>query len=209
LYDDFTLSLKANGESQFTDLVRLLVAVNENGNFSAEETALRKIVLQQLSNLAAEVQSLADGYPERPITADVWLYGVVLREWCSVLVDFFNNIHLPRAKAAVLQNKSRITCSIMSHYPHFVGPDMMATAQVLEEINETELATQYAFAVVGDFEGFIGSTENSATIEDIISLSALKDAYILLTKIQHTNKYDALLSIVEERIVRGVKLDEE
>ncbi|RFS21340.1 hypothetical protein DVR12_15675 [Chitinophaga silvatica] len=208
LFEDFTLSLKANGESQFTDLVRLLISLSENGNFAPQEATLRKIVLQQLSYLSAEVRTLADHYPERPITADVWLYAVVLREWCNVLIDFFSNTNLPRPKAAVWQNKSKITCSIMSHYPHFVGPDMMATAEILEEINETELAVQYALAVLGDFEGFIDATENSATLEDIISLSSLKDAYVLLARVQQTDKYNHLLKIVEERIERGVKLDD-
>lgn len=205
LYTDFKLSLKANGESQFTDLVRLLVAIFENGNFPEQATSLRQIIIDQLTNLATEVRTLAGTYPDRPITADVWFYGVVLREWCNTLIDLFSTANIPRAKAAVWQNKSNITCTIMSHYPHFVGPDMVSTAEALKEVGEKEMAQQYAKAVTADFEAFIAKTEDEASLEDIISLTALKDAYILLEIIEQTNQYADRLKIVDERIDRGIQ----
>ncbi|MDQ0105819.1 hypothetical protein J2T02_000913 [Chitinophaga terrae (ex Kim and Jung 2007)] len=206
LGDNFTLSLKANGESQFTDLVRLLAAVYENGNFPEQANSLRLITIEQLTSLASEVMSLAEAFTDRPVTPDIWFYGVVLREWCNTLIDLFTALNIPRAKAAVWQNKSKITCAVMSHYPHFVGPDMVATAEILEEVDEKDLAKQYAQAVLGDFERFIANTAEQATLEDIISLTALKDAYVLLGRIDQTDQYADKLKIVEERIDRGIQL---
>ena len=202
-----TLSIEEE-TNQFAELIRLLFALQLNGHFNPDVTALSEKILDLLGVLAEQVRVQAGDYPNTPIKAYVWASGSNIREMCVPLADYFGQLNELNNKAYVLQIRTKITCSIMSHYPYTVGPDMIETALAMEAIGETDLAKEYYEAVIADFERIANEIKNhpeeEVWEEQIIPLTSLKQAYENSNRLNNTLQYTEQLQFVNAVIEKGV-----
>lgn len=202
------LSIKRKGNDQLAELIRLLFALQLNGHFSSETSALSGRILDLLSELAEQVRVQAGGYPNSSIEGYVWFGGCETRELCNALASYFKHLNELNSKARVLQIRTKITCSVLSHYHHFVGPDMIETAEVLEAVGETDLADKYYNAVIADFECIANEIKEypaeEVREEQIISLSALKQAYENSNRLNNTLLHAEQLQFIDTVIEKGV-----
>ena len=163
--------------------------------------------MEKLKELSGEVSEKSNGYPSNPINGAVWLNGAIVRNWCDALSYLFDMRGRPYDKAIVLQCKCKVTCSIMSHYRHAVGPDMIEAAAALVAINETDTAINYYTAVIADFEPFARMwdqhPEEPVEPDDLISLRALLDAYNGWQQLDPTQDFAPRRSQVEQLIQRA------
>lgn len=138
-----------------------------------------KLVKELILDYAKEISVKSGDYPEDIIQAKVWLDGAALREWCQLLADVYQELNLLEYEAPLTFAKTKVTLSIMSHYHHFVGPDMISSAKCYERLEDYEPAKQYYYAVIMDFEWLIEDYQEELipNEEDYTSLTALAAAY--------------------------------
>jgi hypothetical protein len=133
-----------------------------------------------LSEAAQHIQQAAQGYSQgATIPANVWMDGAVLRDWALYLATYFEDKKDYENELQMRFLRCKITNSIMNHYMHLVGPDMIGVGKVLEKINLPDRAFQFYHAVRLDFAWLLPEHANSEEIseEEQLSLWALGEAY--------------------------------
>jgi len=198
--NNLNLSINKNGHEEFAELVRLLIAFDNNKTLNSFSLPVAEKTLFILQHLATEVSKQAGKYPENSIAGIVWIAGASLREWSDILSDFFAQKELLEQKTDVLLNKCKITCSIMSHYPEEVGPDMIALGNALEDIGQENEAIKYYRAIIQDFERIADDyheyPNENIRKEDVISLNCLKEAYLKVERLHGLTSYgDKIISL--------------
>lgn len=205
MLDSLNFNLDSRGDMDFAELVRFLSALNSSGNFKPETTAVAKIALQNLEKLAQETENRAGNYPDNPISADVWMGGMFVREWSDPIAEFFAEEGETENELRARFSKCKITNSIMSHYPHLVGPDMLAVGKCYEKLNDTDKAKRFFNPVVLDFERFLQEYTGNKEIpdeEDASSLLSLLGAYTGLERVAGTD-FSERIKAVEEILKRA------
>jgi len=197
---NLNLSIHQNGHEQFAELIRLLIAFDNNKTLNSFSLPIAEKAGSILQYLASEVEKQAGKYPENSIAAIVWVAGTSLREWSDILSSFFAQQKMLEQKTNVLLNKCKITCSIMSHYPGEVGPDMIAVGNALEDIGQKDESIKYYSAVIQDFEriidGYHEYPDEKITEADIISINCLKEAYLNSERLHGISDYrDKIISL--------------
>jgi hypothetical protein len=132
-------------------------------------------------NIVQEIAVNSGDYPHDVIQANVWFEGAALREWCQLLADFYQEANLLEYEASVTFAKAKATLSIMSHYHHFVGPDMISAAKCYERLGNDESAKQSYYAVIMDFKWLIDDYLKEEETEDE------KDEEVFLEKEDYTS----------------------
>jgi hypothetical protein len=187
------LSLENDGASEFSELICLLYALQANTELFSLAVPVAEALLSLLERLAEEVSTLAGNYPNEIIRGTAWFSGALLRNCSDALALFFEKADMPTARAHTFWHKTRMTCSIMNHYPHIVGPDMITVAQAYEVIGNTKQAATFYNAVIADFERiaslYLDDINEKLTEEDGISLTALKDAYQGMVQVNGATEY--------------------
>ncbi|BAV04734.1 hypothetical protein SAMN05421788_11163 [Filimonas lacunae] len=191
-------------DSVFTEWIRFCCSIHYSGHFQQQLEVLLKQTIQRLEELAEEVAQQSNGYPHNSINGGVWFNGATVRNWSDALGYLFELRNKPHNRATVLQCKCKITCSIMSHYPHLVGPDMIEAATALISIGDNKTAEKYYLAVIADFEQLLEcrNDESNENIqeEELISFKALLDAYNGIDRIQAGHDYDDKRKVLEQLI---------
>lgn len=207
LSDIILSAKKEDGSGLFAELNRLFFSLLQNGNFTTQIDDVTKIVIDTLVDLAEQVRIESNGYPSVSMNGGIWFTGASIRDWCSQLSAYFVKTNNLTANITVLQSKCKITCSIMSHYPHMVGPDMIEAAIALEAIGNIDLAINYYNAVIADFEHFADSIRDNPDEviyeEEIISLNALLQGYKQMNRLKHTTQFDNNIQFIHAIIERG------
>ena len=123
--------------------------------------------------------------------------GAIVRDWALYLATYYEDLGKYQQETEMRFSRSKITNSIMNHYMHLVGPDMIGVAKCLEKINLPDKAYQFYHAVQLDFEQLIPALSNQQqiSIEDKLSLWALKEAYQGLSRLSKVNEQEAQLKI--------------
>ena len=183
----------STADKLFPEWMCFCCSVYYSGHFSEQLQILLRQTIRKLEDLADEVSEKAGNYPHNPINGAVWINGAVVRNWSDALSYLFDMQEKSHEKAAVLQAKCKITCSIMSHYHHLVGPDMIEAADALITINDTATAKQYYQAVIADFEPLLQlwqePLETAIPEEGLISLKALMEAYNGFDRLESSQYY--------------------
>ncbi|WP_295120477.1 hypothetical protein [uncultured Chitinophaga sp.] len=204
---DPKLNAVTGGDAQFAELVRLFMALEQNGRYAAARPDFVDLLLEITEDLAGQMQEAAGDYPNTSIKANVWMAGAVIREWCGVLADRFLVTGDKDARYSVLYDKCSITTAIMSHYPHSVGPDMVAVGMAMEDIGMAEESVKFYNAVISDMgpmaEDLTTVPAEEIMATDITMLEALKTAYERVTVLTATKQYQDMISIVVPMIERG------
>jgi hypothetical protein len=139
-----------------------------------------------LMHAADYIHKNSGDYPKTTISGKIWLDGAIVRDWALYLATYYEDLGKFQQETEMRFSRSKITNSIMNHYMHLVGPDMIGVAKCLEKINLPEKAYQFYHAVVLDFEQLIPklSEEQLISIEDKLSLWALREAYLGLLRLK-------------------------
>lgn len=153
---------------------------------------------RHLIHAADHIHQNAGDYPRTSISGKVWMDGAIVRDWALYMASYYEDLEKYQEETEMRFIRSKITNAIMNHYMHLVGPDMIGVAKCLEKIDLPDKAYQFYHAVRLDFEQLIPelSNEKQISMEDKLSLWALKEAYQGLMRL---NKLDdpktALLNI--------------
>jgi len=179
-----------------------------NGKFKANEKALLNGIFEILDYLVADVRDSAGGYPRNPISGVVWFGGTWLRSCCSSLAYYCDLSQDVKSKIKALDNKCQVTLSIMSHYPHLVGPDMVMAGEANEAAGNIARAKQMYSAVIADLQWIADDIEDFDEEEvknmHIYSLEALAKAY---ERQMHIDKNDAYITQLNnlETLIQQIK----
>lgn len=125
-------------------------------DFSAEEARERhgEWVLETLrafDRAVSKVQEMARGYPERPVSADVWMTGAEYSTLARALTAHFKEAGWVQREESASGLWAKVTVAVNSHYHHLVGPAMLANADCHRRLLNTERAVEIYTSVIKDF----------------------------------------------------------
>ncbi len=180
--EDYSHSKEINFEKNFfkelKDLVSALLSFEKKQELEVSEQQLAQTMLRLVSRGIDYVINKEDN-PEKKVS-NKWFEGVSLREDAEDLAEYFNRKGQAEDELDALRLKAKITTSIMGHYAHLVGPDMIAVAQKLEQTEKVEEALQFYKVIQLDFvklveqiEMGLQKGEPSLDLEDIPVVESL------------------------------------
>jgi hypothetical protein len=108
--------------------------------------------LSFLSDQSTLLRSQANGYPRRPIEADVWRNGAGLTSACDALADALQRRGLVEDEEKASALAVVCACAVMGHYPEQIFPRVVRRARCLESVGRAARAADGYAAVVKDFE---------------------------------------------------------
>lgn len=187
--EDLKMDYSQDYSIEIAELGRLMdVLVSELKHKLMAERIAPKLY-QYILRAATHIHQNSGNYPQTSISGKVWIDGAVIRDWALYMATYYEDLKKYQEETEMRFVRSKITNAIMSHYMHLVGPDMIGVAKCLEKIDLPDKAYQFYHAVQLDFEQLIPelSNEKQISIEDKLSLWALKEAYQGLMRL---NKLD-------------------
>ncbi len=171
---------------ELLELTRMLYILESNNICKA--ISLAEILLECIRDGAVYTEKNSNNYPANPLNAKIWMDGAELRIRAGELAMFFSRNNLDKEELEALFLRSKITNSIMSHYPDLVGPDMIAVAKKYEHLGHPDKAINFYTAVFHDFPQFLNEIEEMEKEckktnekmeydeDDIAIITALRDA---------------------------------
>ncbi|MDU1890243.1 MAG: hypothetical protein E6767_06095 [Dysgonomonas sp.] len=199
-------AIKESNSNLLRLLVRLMMALEINGNYDEASGKVERKILDSLPELVKAIQSESNGYPRQPISALVWMEGAGLRAVLNGLAYYYekkediDHLHL----AVIL--RTQITLAIMGHYKNIVGPDMVEAAKVKERIGQTEAALAFYNAVkkdfIGEFNYFRSNPELGINEDDIVIFQSLKNALLAIDRLNSNDEHDEICASIDEILSR-------
>ncbi len=150
---------------------------SQDGAWLAENTTKLHELLNEMEKEGKRIQSAANGYPENPMAASNWLDGVALARQCETLAYFLSDKPYLREQGKATDIHTMAILSVCSHYPHLVGPAMIASAEISEKLNNKKRAISFYTAVYQDFIIQLDALENEGfelEDEDYLILQSLQ-----------------------------------
>ena len=95
-----------------------------------------------LEEAISRVQEMARGYPERPVSADVWMTGAEYSTVARALTAHFKEAGWVQREESASGLWAKVTVAVNSHYCHLVGPAMLANADCHRRLLNTERAVE-------------------------------------------------------------------
>ncbi len=141
--------------SEFRDSINALLdsilVLEKSAQLPEIRNILSSTCLAYLQDAAEYISKESNDYPHNGMNGGVWFDGVYLRSVAKELATYFSRQKEDDNEVQSLYIKAKITLSIMSHYMHLVGPDMIAIAEKFESINKPEDAKKFYRPVIQDF----------------------------------------------------------
>jgi hypothetical protein len=142
-----------------------------------EETVMR--ALRHMDAQIETVRRKANGYPARPISAEVWISGAGYADLACALTEHFRTARWLAREENASALWAKATLAVCSHYHHLVGPAMLANADCHDRLGNLERSSQMYAGIIKDFafflERWIDETEAPGE-ETRISLESLQTA---------------------------------
>lgn len=201
------ITLKEGNSILFKDMVRLVFALDVNGNYDNLRLQVGDKLFDVIPDIVQNVKEQSKGYPRNPMNALVWSEGAGFRSSLNALIYYYrlkedntDTLHF------LIMNRTQITLSIMGHYRHLVGPDMIESAKIKEQLGNTEAALSFYRAVEADFKSelqwFVDTPEAGPNEEDVVSLESLKQALLAIDRLSGTDQYSRLCEQIDEVLSR-------
>lgn len=144
---------------QMSELIRCLYILDTLKNREKETLLLAKYILHFLRESSFFVAKNSNNYPEGSISGEIWILGAGIRVKADEMADFFILKKDDYREMSARFYKVKVTTHIMNHYPHLVGPDMIALANKYENMENTNDALSGYKAVHADFQDFLLNIE--------------------------------------------------
>ena len=112
--------------SEIAELGRLIDVLVSNLKHKLLAEKIAQILLEFLNQAGTHIENSARGYSQGgTIPANVWLDGAVVRDWALYLAVYYEDLQKFEQEMQMRFIRCKITNSIMNHYMHLVGPDMV------------------------------------------------------------------------------------
>lgn len=183
--DPIAMDYSVDFISDLADSIRLLLLLETEEHWNGALDALAQKVQWLMTEASVAIELASEGYPNQAINAKTWMDGYGAREWARTLADWYERRQNDGGELQMRFVRCKITNAIMSHYPHEVGPDMVAVGKCLEKVGMTEKARMFYLPVTTDLLPMLVEFEEAdgeldLTVEDRISFWALREAAIRL-----------------------------
>lgn len=203
---DFGTIRESNG-AFIRDLVRLIFALDINGT---QDEMLKKVadpIFDSLPVLTEQIQKETFGYlTSRMVDDYILAEAALVRAALMNLIYYYKVRQDIDALHFVTVMRTTITLAIMRNYKNVVGHDMVETARIKEQVGETEAAlTFYNSArdnLKNELQWFIESPEMGPNEEDVVVLKSLKEAYMSIDRLNNTDEYTKVCSLIDEVLTR-------
>lgn len=159
--------------------------------------------LSYMEEQAIRIKKESNDYPEKAISADVWMDGYLLINYSEALAFFLSDKPYVKEEARATNVWSDTVFSVCSHYHHFVGPAMIASASVAIKLGDIEYAKKAYSAVITDFLEILESAEKEQGClnkDDEVSINSLLLAIQGQSNLTKSDEEISSLSSIEERI---------
>ena len=133
--------------------------------------------LSYMEDQSIRIKKDSNGYPNTAIDTGVWMDGYLLINYSEAIAFFLSDKPYVNEEARATKIWSDTVFSVCSHYHHFVGPAMIASASVAIKQGDLEYAKKAYSAVITDFLGVLESVEKEQEYpnkDDEISLDSLR-----------------------------------
>lgn len=200
------LEIKEGNSSLFRDMVRLILALDINGEHHELKLHIGDKLFDAIPDIVKNLREQSKGYPQNPINALVWSEGAGFRSCLNALIYYYRLKEDDNILHFLIMNRTQITLSIMGHYKNLVGPDMIESAKMKERLGDINAALSFYKAVEADFKNeltwFIHSPETGPNDEDVVTLESLKEALISIDRLSNTNEYSSVYKQIDEVLSR-------
>lgn len=174
------LRFKHDFIDELSELVRAMLVLEIYKEAPGYERVLALTILECVTNGATYIENNTDDYPQNPVNGKIWIEGAALRTRAEELAHYYKRKNDDNNELQSLFLKGKITNTIMNHYPNLVGPDMIAIANKLEQVGNTDKAKQFYSSVEADFTEFVSELEDDIeegeydiSNEDIVIVQSL------------------------------------
>jgi hypothetical protein len=155
------LNFQGEFSGELTELFRMLLCLESFQNAPHYEDQVASTLLACIGDGAAFIEKNSNDYPRNSINGKVWMDGAGLRSRADKLSEYFKRKNNDQRELEALFLRAKLTCTIMSHYPETVGPDMNALALKYEKLGNQKEAKKYYTPVVLDFTWRVANVEQS------------------------------------------------
>ncbi len=192
--------------SDYAELGKLLFEIEDLQVDEQFKQDLAHYLYYWMQYAARHIAQNSNDYPQNSISGNIWMDGYVLRSWAQALSEYFEKQKNDEYALDMSLEKARITCSIMSHYPELVGPDMISVASKYEAKGAISDALNFYRPVLADFVEFLEDIEFSRYEDNIGEME--QDPFILNALIDAVEGLQRLDNYVDEEnyIDRAKKL---
>lgn len=202
---DFVTIRESNG-AFIRDLVRLIFALDINGTQDEIRKRIANILFDSFPGLIEQIQKETFGYPARIIDNYILSEAALVRAALMNLIYYYKIRQDIDALHFVTVMRTTITLAIMRTYKNIVGHEMVETAKIKEEVEETEAAlTFYNGArenLENELQWFVESPEMGPNEDDVVVLQSLKEAYQAIDRLNNTDEYIKACSLIDEILSR-------
>lgn len=172
LYEKHTPQYSIDVLSETRELIRCIYVLENLENREKETLVLAKYLLHFLRESAEYITQNSNNYPENSISASIWMFGAGIRIQADEMAEYFKKYKDDYREMSAKYYKLQVTNGIMNHYPHFVGPDMIALAEKYEDLGTPDEALKGYLAVIADFEYFLEEIEYHQKEDEGFELTA-------------------------------------
>ncbi|MDR0823645.1 MAG: hypothetical protein LBN74_01010 [Prevotella sp.] len=206
LYTYDFVTVKESNSILFRNLIRLIFALDINGNHEAVKEAVIAKLFDSVPDMVEKLQSDAHGYPVRRVSELVVTEAASVRMSLNTLAYYFREKEDVDDLHFAIVMRTKLTLSIMSNYKNVVGRDMIEAAKIKEQIGENEAALVFYNAAVENLKNelhwFVESPEMGPSEDDTIMLKSLKEAYLSIDRLNNTSEFTDVSSLIDEILSR-------
>lgn len=151
-YDEISkLDFTTDFLKELIEIFRFLLILEDYSKEPEIEKLTALTLLACIRNGAVYIGENSNNYPHNSINGKIWMDGAGLRTRADELSAYFRNKNDDESTLQAIFLRSKITNTIMGHYPNLVGPDMVAVGLQCEKMGKNATAQQFLNAVVLDF----------------------------------------------------------
>ena len=205
--DSSDLSIIKEGNSiLFRNLVKLIFALNINGNYNDVERTVENKLFEGLPSFIEKAQNEVAGYPMRKVDESILAEAATIRTSLMSLIYFYRETDDIESLHSAIMMRTKITLAIMANHKHILGYDMVEAARIKEQIGETDMALSFYNAardnLKGELHWFIESPEMGPNEDDAIMLQALKESYLSIDRLKNISESEKVCTVIDEILSR-------
>ncbi|MFV0328549.1 MAG: hypothetical protein ACK5KL_01805 [Dysgonomonas sp.] len=200
------VTVKAGTSPLFRNLIRLVFALEINGNYEEVKEALINKLFDLVPDMVEKLQSDAHGYPVRRVNELVITEAASIRMSLNTLAYYFREKEDVDGLHFAIVMRTKLTLSIMSNYKNVLGHDMIEAAKIKEQVGESEAALVFYNAarenLKNELHWFVESPEMGPSEDDEIMLKSLKEAYLSIDRLKDTSEFTETCALIDEILSR-------
>ncbi len=200
------VTIKEGNATLFRDLIRLIFALDINGNHEAVRHLVADKLSDTLPDIVENIQQVTKGYPMQKVSDVVIAETATIRASLNTLSYYYRLKEDLEALHFAIVLRTKITLAIMRNYKNVLGHDMVEAAKVKEQMGDTEAALGF-YNVVRDnlkneLHWFVESPEMGPSEEDVVMLQSLKEAYASIDRLGGTSQFAETCLLIDEILGR-------